>query len=122
MNIEKIAYWLATGVMTSIFLFSAFNYFFNYEMIAGFYDKLGFPRWIIYPSGILKVLALVAIYTNLSSVLKEWAYAGLFFVATLAFGAHYMISDGGELFAGVALVTVLVSRFFNGRLFPTHNG
>jgi len=119
MNFEKIIYWMATGIMTFIFLFSAYNYFFNYEMIAGFYDKLGFPRWIIYPSGTLKILALVAIYSNLSSVLKEWAYAGLFFVAVLAFTAHYMAGGGGE-FAGVAIVAVLVSRFFNGRLFPRH--
>jgi hypothetical protein len=116
MNIEKILFWGATGIMSFIFAFSAFNYFFNYEMIAGFFDNFGFPRWIIYPLAVAKVLGIVAVWSNLSQWLKEWAYAGFFFDAVLAFTAHYIAEDGGGLFSAVAIVTVLISRFLDERV------
>jgi len=116
MNANKIIYWIATGMMAAIFIFSSYNYFFNYEMIAGFFDHLGFPRWIIYPLAVAKILALIAIFSNLSKVLKEWAYAGLFFDAVLAFGAHYMVEDGQGLFSIIAIVATLVSRIFDERI------
>lgn len=116
MNANKIIYWLATGIMAAVFIFSSYNYFFNYDMIAGFFDDLGFPRWIIYPLAVAKILGLIAIFSNVSKVLKEWAYAGFFFDAVLAFGAHYMAEDGQGLFSIIAIVTIVISRIFDERL------
>lgn len=117
MRTRKIIYWIVTSLMSLVFLFSAFNIFFNYEGVAGFYESLGFPIWMIYPSAIAKLLGLIAIWTNRSTFLKEWAYAGLFFDAIMAFAAHNIVGDGAWLFSAIAIVTIIVSRYLNGKIF-----
>ncbi len=112
MNFKKIVYWLSTAVMCLIFLFSASMYFTKYEMVSGFFNHLGFPVWIIYPLAVAKVLAVIAILSNKSKLLKEWAYAGFFFDAVLAVGAHYMVGDSVGLSA-IVIVAILVSRFLD---------
>ena len=116
---EKIIYWIATGVMCAVFLFSSFMYLTKYDMITQAYQNLGFPTWMIYPSAILKILGVVAILSRKSKLLKEWAYAGFFFAFILAFFAHVMIGDGEQTGALVALVLLLVSYVFSKKLGKT---
>ncbi len=113
MNFNKIIYWASTAVMCLIFLFSAFMYFTKYEMVSGFFEQLGFPVWVIYPLAVAKLLAVVAILSNQSQLLKEWAYAGFFFDAVLATGAHFMAGHGVIGLSTLAIVVILISRFFD---------
>jgi hypothetical protein len=115
MNRDKIIYWIATGIMCLIFTGSAMMYFFNYEMAASIFDQLGFPRWLVYPSAVLKLLGVTAILTQKSAMLKEWAYAGFFFDVAIAFTAHTIVQDGGGMPSLIALIMVVVSRFFETR-------
>jgi len=108
---NKTIYWIATAIMCLVFLFSAYNYFFNYEMIAGFFEQFGFPTWLIFPLAIAKVLGVIAVLTDVSNFLKEWAYAGFFFDAALALVAH-QIAGGGAMFSIIALIAIVVSRYF----------
>ena len=118
MSTTKIFYYLSTGLLSLLMLFSAFNYFFNYEAIEGFFRIFGYPTYLIYPLGIAKVLGLIAIWPRLSPLLKEWAYAGFFFDVLLAFAAHYT-TDGAIVPSLVGLVLVLVSRFTEARVFAS---
>ena len=106
---KKILFWASTGLLTLLMLFSVYNYFFNYEMIVGFFESFGYPTYLIYPLAIAKLLGLITIWTNVNGWLKEWAYAGFFFNTLLAFFAHYMIADGEHMGALIALILVLVS-------------
>lgn len=115
-NLPKILYWVSTGLMCLTFLFSAFNYIFNYDMMAGFYEGFGFPTWLIYPMAVAKILGVVAILTRFSSLLKEWAYAGFFFDAVLGLAAHRIADDGAWMMAAAAIVFVVVSRYYESRL------
>lgn len=108
MNINKIVYYVGTGLLTFIMAFSVFNYFFNTDMIKGFFTNLGYPTYLVYPLAIAKILGLIAIWTNLSKSLKEWAYAGFFFNILLAFVAHALV-DGGYLFSIIAMIGLIVS-------------
>ncbi|MEM8909428.1 MAG: DoxX family protein, partial [Bacteroidota bacterium] len=103
-----------TVLMCLLFLFSATMYFTKYEMVAGFFQTLGFPTWIIYPLAVAKVLAVVAILSNRSQLLKEWAYAGFFYDAVLATMAHYMAEHGAFGLSTLAIVLVIVSRMLDG--------
>ena len=109
---EKIIYWIATGIMCAVFLFSSFMYLTKYDMITQAYQNLGFPTWMIYPSAILKILGVVAILSRKSKLLKEWAYAGFFFDFVLALGAHLTVNDGEFGGALVALVLLFASYFY----------
>lgn len=117
MNVNKVVYWVSTVLMCLLFCFSAGMYFTKYEMVSGFFQQLGFPTWLVYPLAVAKVLGVIAVLSRVSRFLKEWAYAGFFYDAVLAFWAHYMIQDGGHMTAAVAIVLVIVSRFFEGRAF-----
>lgn len=114
---DKIIYYVSTGLLSLVMCFSAYNYFFNYEMISGFFEAFNYPTYIIYPLAIAKLLALVAIWTRISPMLKEWAYAGLFFDVVLAWVAHYMANDGGGMFAIIAFVALVFSYIFGRRVF-----
>lgn len=109
MRTQKIIYWIATGLLTIIILFSVYNHFANYEKIAGFFEHFNYPVYLVYPLAIAKLLGLVAIWGDFSSWLKEWAYAGFFFDTLLAFFAHYLTDGSGYLIAFFAMITTLVS-------------
>ena len=106
MDFKRIGYWILTLLMCGLFLFSAQMYFFNTEMVEGFFKELGFPTWVVIPLAIAKVLGVAAVLTNINTVLKEWAYAGFFFDVILATAAHYMAGHGliGPSFFGIFLV------------------
>lgn len=117
MKILKILYWIVTGIMCFIFLFSAYNYFTNYEVMSGYFIKLGYPTYIVYPLAIAKILGVIAVLSKLSNVLKEWAYAGFFFDASLALTAHLIAEDGAQMFAIIALITTIASRILEEYVF-----
>ena len=114
---HKIIYWVATGLLTLMMIFSASMYFFNHEEVAGAFTKLGFPTFVIYPLATAKILGLVAILTKKSNTLKEWAYAGFFFNFLLAAGAHINAGDGEQGGAIAALVLLAVSYYFDRKVF-----
>jgi hypothetical protein len=114
---NKIAYWVATVVMSLVFLFSAGMYLLNYEMVKGFFKELGFPIWLIYPMATLKILGVVAIITKQSFFLKNLAYSGFLFNGVLALAAHLIGNDGGFLMSLIAVLATLVSWFFDKKLF-----
>lgn len=116
MKKNKIIYYIATGLLTLLMLFSVSMYFFKYDDVASMFTNFGYPTYIIYPYAIAKLLGLFAIWNPNFKVLKEWAYAGFFFAFILAFFAHYMIGDGEQTAALIAFVLLVVSYIFNKKI------
>ena len=110
-NISRIIYWVSTVAMCGVFAFSAQMYLRNPEMVAGFFKMLNYPEYLVYPLAIAKILGIVAILSNKSKLLSEWAYAGFFFDAVLAFVAHYVAQDGGSMFSIIAIAATIISRY-----------
>ena len=94
-------------------------YFLDHEMVSETFLRLGYPVYIIYPLAVAKILAVTAILTKKSDTLKEWAYAGLFFDFILAASAHIVAKDGEFAAAMVAAVLLLVSYWYDRKLFPS---
>ena len=115
MKIQKIGFYLATAVLTAIMIYSVQMYLRSPEAIAGYFESVSYPGYLVYPLAIAKILGLVAIWGNFSKSLKEWAYAGFFFDVTLAFTAHMVAKDGGELFSILAFIALMIS-YFLGKL------
>jgi len=116
MKRDKLIYYIATGLLTLLMLFSVSQYFFNHNEIATMFEGFGYPAYIIYPYGIAKLLGLFAIWNPNFKIIKEWAYAGFFFAFILAFFAHFMISDGEQGGAVVAMILLVLSYIFNKRI------
>ena len=112
MKRDKIIYYIATGLLTLLILFSVSMYIFNHDEVAGMFTNFGYPTYIIYPYAAVKLLGLFAIWGPNFNLIKEWAYAGFFFAFILAFFAHYMIGDGEQMGAGMAMILLLTSYYF----------
>ncbi len=117
MKTIKIVYWIATLLMCLIFLFSAGMYFFNYDQVSVFFDNLGFPRWLIYPLAIAKILGILVILLRKPKFLRELAYAGFFYDALLAFVAHILAKDGAYMTALLALIFIGISWYTDRKVF-----
>jgi hypothetical protein len=112
MKTQKAIYWAATAALCALFLYSAGMYFFNTEMVKGFFESFSYPTYIVIPLAIAKVLAVGMILWRKSKWLTEWAYAGLFFDLILAFLAHNMADDGGTILTLLGMIVLLLSYFF----------
>ena len=116
MKRDKIIFYVATTLLTAFMLFSVSMYFFKHDMIKEAFISFGYPTYIIYPYAVAKLLGLVAIWLPGYKTLKEWAYAGFLYAFILAFFAHYMIGDGQQGTAVVALIALAVSYVFYKRI------
>ena len=107
----KYIYWISTGLLTLLMLFSASMYVFNHDAVAPMFTSLGYPAYLIYPLAGLKVLGLVAIWSRVSETLLQWAYFGFLLDFTLAFSAHIAVADGAFGMAAGAIVLWVASYF-----------
>ncbi len=109
MKTTKIIFYISTGLLTLLMLYSAGMYFFQHEAVMAMFEQFGYPTYIIYPYATAKLLGVFALWNPKFKTIKEWAYAGFTFAFMLAFFAHYMIGDGDQAGAAVALVLLVVS-------------
>lgn len=109
MKSTRIVHWILTGLLSALLLMSASMYFMKHADITLAFQGFGFPTWIIYPLAVAKILGVAMILTKWKKWLTEWAYAGIFFNALLAMGAHLAIQDGEHIGAVIALVLMLGS-------------
>ena len=113
MKTNNIIYYMVTGLLSVLLLFSAGMYFFNYDEVAGMFTNFGYPTYIIYPYAVAKILGLIAIWFVANKTVKEWAYAGFFFAFIFAFFAHVMIGDGEQIPAVLAMILLIVSYIYS---------
>jgi len=119
---NKAIYWISTGLLSVLMIMNAVIYVIQNEMVSETFIRLGYPAYIIYPLAIVKILGIIAILTRRSKFLKEWAYAGFFFDFVLAFTGHLNAGDGEFAPALVAIILVLVSRFYDDKVFGSGPG
>lgn len=62
----------------------------------------------MYIIGTWKILGVIAILIPGFTLLKEWAYAGFFFLMTGAFISHIVMGDGGNAIYGPLFQTIFV--------------
>ena len=111
MKKTKIIYWIFTGILAALMLFSSIpNIMSTAESIEIVTKHLGYPQYIIPFLGVAKLLGVIAILVPGFNRLKEWAYAG--FTFDLA-GAMYSSISVGDAFMnwfpliiGFALIAV----------------
>jgi uncharacterized membrane protein YphA (DoxX/SURF4 family) len=75
---------------------------------------LGYPVYLLTILGVWKILGVIAILVPKFPQLKEWAYAGFFFVMTGAIVSHRAKGDSvtAILPASLLLVLTILSWYF----------
>lgn len=115
MKTTKIIYYLTTSLLSLLLLGSAGMYIFNNAEVSKLFISFGYPTYIIYPLALAKISAVIVLWTKLKT-LKEWAYSALTFEFILAFFAHYMIGDGEQMGALIALILLATSYIFGKKI------
>src|SRR6201995_6091482 len=93
---NKIIYWiftiwLALGMVSTgvVQLMKAKNGAGGADSVA----RLGYPMYVLTIIGVWKLLGVIAVLIPKFPLLKEWAYAGFFFIMSGAIFSHIAVSD-----------------------------
>lgn len=111
---SKIIYWVAT-IFLSIGMLAGGT---QQMLQIGGYNKivtnLGFPLYLLSIIGVWKILGVIAILLPKFLLLKEWAYAGFFFVLSGAMISHLAVGQDfvETVPALILLVVTIVSWYF----------
>jgi hypothetical protein len=75
--------------------------------------RLGYPIYFLTILGIWKILGVVAVLMPKFPLLKEWAYAGFFFIMSGAIFSHIALGNPmNEIFPSLLLLTLAVISWF----------
>lgn len=104
---KLIWYWIVTVILSfSIFFGGLAQALQLKETVQGF-KPLGYPNYFISLIGIWKMLGVIAILIPKFKLLKEWAYAGIFFVMSGAVISHIAGNDVSVQIIAPFLLAVL---------------
>ncbi len=78
---KKIAYWITTGLLCFCML-GGIGQLFQVKQIVDGFAPLHYPLYFLSIIGFWKTMAIIAILVPGFPLVKEWAYAGIFFAMT----------------------------------------
>ncbi|KAA2223365.1 DoxX family protein [Chryseobacterium sediminis] len=110
----KIIYWIFTLWMALGMVSTAIVQLMKSKDELLNFTNLGYPSYLMTIIGIWKILGVIAILIPKRLLLKEWAYAGFFFVMSGAVISHLIVGDmAGRTFPAVLLLMlVIISWYF----------
>jgi hypothetical protein len=88
-----IIYWVTTALLSFGMLASGLAQISHAKEMVDLVVPLGYPLYFLYIIGVWKILGVTAILLPRFKLLKEWAYAGLFFLMTGAIVSHLASGD-----------------------------
>jgi len=114
---NKIIYWIATLWLALGMLATGVVQLLRAKEGAGGLDSmthLGYPVYLITILGVWKMLGVATVLVPKFPLLKEWAYAGFFFVMSGAVFSHLACGDAAKEYFGPLLLLLLtvVSWYF----------
>jgi len=105
----NIFYWIVTGLILAMMLFSAIESFMNNPDGVKMMAHLGYPPYLANFLGVAKILAVIAILVPGFPTLKEWAYAGLTFDLIGATYSSYAIGEPVSSWAGMFIFIAVLA-------------
>jgi uncharacterized membrane protein len=105
---NKIIYWVATALLSFGMLGSGISQLLHLKDMNELITHIGYPLYFMYIIGVWKILGVIVILIPNFKLLKEWAYAGFFFLMTGAFISHLFMGDGGNAIMGPLFQTLFI--------------
>lgn len=114
---SKITYWISTGWLALGMISTGAVQLLKAKAGQGGADMishLGYPIYLLTLLGIWKILGVLAVLIPKYPLLKEWAYAGFFFVMTGAIFSHIASGDSVTTVFPALLLLILsvISWYF----------
>lgn len=90
---QKIIYWISTIWLALGMVSTGIVQIIALEEETAFITALGYPTYFIQILGVWKILGVVAILVPRYPLIKEWAYAGFFFMMSGAVVSHLIVGS-----------------------------
>lgn len=124
---NKIIYWVATIWLALGMVSTGIVQLIKMQEEVDVITNLGYPVYILTILGVWKMLGVVAVLIPKFPLVKEWAYAGFFFIMSGALFSHLVVGDDAIALFGPTLLIVLtvVSWYFrpaNRKIIPINIG
>ena len=104
---KLIWYWIITIILSFCIFSGGLAQAMQVKGVVQGFKPLGYPTYFISIIGVWKVLGIIAILVPGFKLLKEWAYAGIFFTMTGAVISHIASDD-----VSVQIIAPLVLAIF----------
>ncbi len=110
---NRIIYWIATIWLALGMTATGIVQLLQVEEEAQSMERLGYPDYLMTILGVWKILGVIVLLIPKFTLVKEWAYAGFFFVMTGAIASHIAVGDRpGELFGPILLLALTVVSWY----------
>lgn len=110
---KLIWYWIITVILSFCIFFGGLTQALQLKQTIEGFKPLGYPIYFISVIGIWKMLGVIAILIPGFKLLKEWAYAGIFFVMTGAVISHLASNDiKAQIIAPIVLAIFTVLSWY----------
>ncbi|UCS91672.1 DoxX family protein [Echinicola marina] len=103
----KIIYWVATLWLSLGMVSTGIVQIAHMDEEVRKMKELGYPMYFLTIIGIWKLLGVIGILVPKFPLLKEWAYAGFFFLMTGAIFTHLAVNDSAVEYFGPTLLLLL---------------
>lgn len=107
---KTIAYWFITILISLVFTNGCINDLLKQDPYYGLLLKLGYPGYTSVILGTWKILGVISLLIPGFKLLKEWTYAGYFFLLTGAIISHLQIGDN-VVFQIILIVLLILSWY-----------
>ena len=110
---KLIWYWIITAILSFCIFSGGLAQALQVKGVVQGFKPLGYPTYFISLIGIWKMLGIIAILAPKFKLLKEWAYAGIFFTMTGAVISHIASNDvSAQIIAPVVLAVFTVLSWY----------
>jgi uncharacterized membrane protein YphA (DoxX/SURF4 family) len=111
---DKIIYWVATLWLSLGMVSTGIVQIIHMDEEVQKMSTLGYPVYFLTIIGIWKIIGVIAVLVPKFPLVKEWAYAGFFFLMSGAIFTHLAVGDEAVEYFGPTLLIVLtlVSWYF----------
>jgi hypothetical protein len=110
---NKIIYWIATIFLAAGMLAGGLQQLLQVGGYVAIITHLGYPKYFMSIIGAWKVLGVIVILAPGFRLLKEWAYAGFFFVMSGAVCSHIATGDSfAEIYPSLTLLLMTVVSWY----------
>jgi len=111
----KEIYWIATSWLALGMVSTAIVQLIKLKTGSGGVDSitaLGYPVYFLTILGVFKILGVVVLLIPKFTLLKEWAYAGFFFIMLGAALSHIAVGTINEIYPSLLLLVLAVVSWY----------
>jgi uncharacterized membrane protein YphA (DoxX/SURF4 family) len=123
---NKIIYWASTIWLALGMVSTGIVQLLRVKEDVNFIIQMGYPDYFLTIIGTWKILGAIAVLIPKFTLLKEWAYAGFFFIMSGAVFSHIATDNSmNEIFPAILLLALTVISWYfrpaNRKIIPLVN-